>query len=276
LTQAGLGGLAASTLHAGKYPAFLAGLGSSSVLILGLVASVFHLGQPRKAWRIWMGWRTSWLSREALILGAASGFSLFAVAWMASLLPDVPNIIAPGIEFLRAALTPIPPAALPALIIAITGASIAAQSMVYADTGRAFWALRYTAPRFAGTTVVLGLATLWALQPNPALGFLLAAVTGLKLAMELALLKHADSDDERWTAFRRSAALQRGPLRPLLALRVLLGLLGGIFLPFGIWVGAIGPIGSGAVILTLLIAELLERALFFLSVSPDAMPGLPQ
>ncbi|MBN9689303.1 MAG: dimethyl sulfoxide reductase anchor subunit [Verrucomicrobia bacterium] len=276
LTQAGLGGLVASSLHAGEYFAFLAGLGSSLVLVLGLVASVFHLGQPKKAWRIWMGWRTSWLSREALILGTASGFALLAVVWMGSLLPDVPNILAPGIGLLRVALAPMPLVTLPALLIGITGASVAAQSMVYADTGRAFWALRHTAPRFAGTTIVLGLATLWVLQPNPFLGLLLASATGLKLAMEVALLKHADSDDDRWTALRRTAALQRGPLRPLLALRLLLGFLGGMLLPFGIWVSAIGPMGSGAVILTLLLAELLERALFFLSVSPDTMPGLPE
>jgi DMSO reductase anchor subunit len=195
---------------------------------------------------------------------------------MAALLPAVPDVLAPGIEFLRTALAPLPQEALPALLIGIAVASVAAQSMVYADTGRSFWALRHTAPRFAGTAVVLGLATLWALQPSSALGLLLAAATGLKLARELALLKHADSDDDRWSALRRTAALQRGPLRPLLALRILLGLGGGMLLPLVIGVEAIGPIGSGAVILSLLLAELLERALFFLSVSPDAMPGLPQ
>lgn len=275
LTQAGLGGLVASALHADRHSAFLAGLGSSLVLILGLVASVFHLGQPRKAWRIWMGWRTSWLSREALVLGAASGFALVSVAWMASRLPAVPNILAPGIDFLRAALAPLPPRSLPALLMGIAVASITAQCMVYADTGRSFWALQRTAPRFAGTAVVLGLAMLWVLQPSPTLGVLLTAATGLKLAVELATLKHADTDNERWTALRRTAALQRGPLRPLLALRILSALLGGMFLPFGIWVGAIDPVFSGAIILTLLLAELMERALFFLSVSPDAMPGLP-
>src|SRR5258708_282416 len=37
---------------------------------LGLAASFLHLGQPLRAWRIFLGWRRSWLSREALVFGA--------------------------------------------------------------------------------------------------------------------------------------------------------------------------------------------------------------
>ena len=39
-------------------------------LIAGLVASVFHLGHPERAWRSMAQWRTSWLSREVLALPA--------------------------------------------------------------------------------------------------------------------------------------------------------------------------------------------------------------
>lgn len=34
----------------------------------GLVASIFHLGRPLKAWRAVACWRTSWLSREVIVL----------------------------------------------------------------------------------------------------------------------------------------------------------------------------------------------------------------
>jgi len=34
----------------------------------GLVASVFHLGHPERAWRTAAMWRTSWLSREVIVL----------------------------------------------------------------------------------------------------------------------------------------------------------------------------------------------------------------
>ena len=39
-------------------------------LLGGLVASFFHLGRPERAWRAIAQWRTSWLSREVLVLAA--------------------------------------------------------------------------------------------------------------------------------------------------------------------------------------------------------------
>ena len=38
------------------------------LLIVGLVASFFHLGHPERAWRAMAMWRTSWLSREVIVL----------------------------------------------------------------------------------------------------------------------------------------------------------------------------------------------------------------
>jgi sulfite dehydrogenase (quinone) subunit SoeC len=40
------------------------------LLVLGLVASFFHLGRPERAWRAASQWRTSWLSREVIVLPA--------------------------------------------------------------------------------------------------------------------------------------------------------------------------------------------------------------
>jgi len=37
---------------------------------LGLLASFFHLGHPERAWRAASQWRTSWLSREVIVLPA--------------------------------------------------------------------------------------------------------------------------------------------------------------------------------------------------------------
>jgi DMSO reductase anchor subunit len=42
-------------------------------LVAGLVASFFHLGHPERAWRSAARWRTSWLSREVIVLPAAIG-----------------------------------------------------------------------------------------------------------------------------------------------------------------------------------------------------------
>ena len=50
------------------------------LLMLGLVASFFHLGRPERAWRAATRWRTSWLSREVIVLPVFMGLVfLYAV-----------------------------------------------------------------------------------------------------------------------------------------------------------------------------------------------------
>jgi len=43
---------------------------SLGLLATGLIASFFHLGRPERAWRAVTQWRTSWLSREVIVLPA--------------------------------------------------------------------------------------------------------------------------------------------------------------------------------------------------------------
>ncbi len=40
------------------------------LLIAGLISSFFHLGRPGRAWRAASAWRTSWMSREVIVLPA--------------------------------------------------------------------------------------------------------------------------------------------------------------------------------------------------------------
>jgi len=42
-------------------------------LIAGLISSIFHLGHPERAWRSAAMWRTSWLSREVIVLPTVIG-----------------------------------------------------------------------------------------------------------------------------------------------------------------------------------------------------------
>lgn len=52
------------------------GIGSLIALLFlvgGLIASVFHLGRPERAWRAAAMWRTSWLSREVIVLPILMG-----------------------------------------------------------------------------------------------------------------------------------------------------------------------------------------------------------
>ncbi len=68
-------------LFFGQASAELAVFGSALSLVLlagGLVASFFHLGRPERAWRTATKWRTSWLSREVLVLPA---FMAAVAAW---------------------------------------------------------------------------------------------------------------------------------------------------------------------------------------------------
>lgn len=52
-------------------------------IIVGVLASTFHLGRPDRAWRAFSQWRSSWLSREA-VFAAAAGVAgvLFAFGWV--------------------------------------------------------------------------------------------------------------------------------------------------------------------------------------------------
>jgi DMSO reductase anchor subunit len=45
-------------------------LAAVALLAAGLLASFFHLGHPERAWRAAAKWRTSWLSREVIVLPA--------------------------------------------------------------------------------------------------------------------------------------------------------------------------------------------------------------
>jgi DMSO reductase anchor subunit len=59
----------------------------TAMLVAALVASFFHLGHPLRAWRAVLMWRTSWMSREVILLpafiglvGAWAAFSTIAPA----------------------------------------------------------------------------------------------------------------------------------------------------------------------------------------------------
>lgn len=65
-------------------------VGAVVVLLLsgsGLAAAIFHLGHPLRAWRAMAMWRTSWLSREVIVL---PGFMAAVAVWGASHLSGCP------------------------------------------------------------------------------------------------------------------------------------------------------------------------------------------
>ncbi|MBX2869580.1 MAG: dimethyl sulfoxide reductase anchor subunit [Acidiferrobacterales bacterium] len=64
----------------GSFPV-VASLVVFTLLVAGLIASFFHLGRPERAWRAATKWRTSWLSREVIVLPMAMLVSL-VYAWI--------------------------------------------------------------------------------------------------------------------------------------------------------------------------------------------------
>ena len=232
LTQAGLGLLAAAGAGWQSMTSTVAGV---SCVFVGLVASVMHLGQPLKAWRAFLGWRRSWLSREILAMGPFGGFSLLcavalfwpqATAWRDGLL---------SLTLLSGAL------------------AVCCSAWVYHDTHRQVWRGFLSFGRFFWTVAVFAL-------PNA-----LAWVLGGKMLWEVSLmLRGIGTQAPEISDFERMSRLLRGPLLPLVCVRLACGVTAILSMPQL-------PIVALA---AALLGELLERAVFFKSGVAAKMPGL--
>jgi sulfite dehydrogenase (quinone) subunit SoeC len=80
-----------------RVPTLLYASGAAIVLAMataGLVAATFHLGRPARAWRSAAMWRTSWLSREVIVLPA---FIAATAGWAAATWLDAPPARALGL-----------------------------------------------------------------------------------------------------------------------------------------------------------------------------------
>jgi Fe-S-cluster-containing dehydrogenase component/DMSO reductase anchor subunit len=141
LTQAALGAFWASGVlrlegfESLQRPIVLA---AAALLFFGLGASILHLGQPLRAWRAFLGWRRSWLSREIIT------FSLFG----ASAVLAAASFWLPGWHLHQSTLT---------WITCLLGSlAVGASAMVYVDTRRPTWSRGIVFGNFMGTTFLLG------------------------------------------------------------------------------------------------------------------------
>jgi len=223
--------------------------------IVGIVIASLHLGKPLKAWRAFLGWRTSWFSREVIAFGAYVPLTILLVANEAGALKIF------------------------AALLGLVGVSCSA--LLYADTRREFWSLRQSLGKFFGSTALLGSAVYVALTQSFASSSIalvcLIASTVAKLGLENRIFDHlVDEQAPRLTALNKSALLLAGQLGLLARARVACGVLGGIVFP---WLLLVNPLSPGhAVVASLglvlcLGGELLERYLFFTAVAPAKMPG---
>ncbi len=198
LTQTALGLFIAAALSGHQVFSW----GANAALQGGLLASVLHLGQPLRAWRAFLGWRKSWLSREILV------FSAFAGAGALTLL---------GVQ--------------PWLAVAAGAAGVFCSIMVYTDTRRPDWSFDITSARFGGTAVVVA-ATALAILDERWLPLAVTAQGGKLLIEVLWLLRPGQTYRRRmhlealprWTGARVLAALlalAMTPVSPLAAMVIL-------------------------------------------------------
>jgi len=304
LTQASVGAACASML-----PPFAQSRTTLVVMALafalaGLGSSVFHLGRPLGAWRGFLNFRRSWMSREIVVFGLY--FPLLAatalVSWNgrnteSASPPPLNGVRGGNAEESSAqpessgATTP-HPNPLPvegrgnrnsrALLIRFGVAATASvgligvfcSAMIYVDTRRELWCARRTLPLFIATTLVLGAAG--ALVFLPTNGWLVAALVVLtlsKLAMEVASLRHVTA--RALTPMRKTALLISRAFQRTAFTRCAVALVGGIGIPVLLSVGALpAPHLIAAVALgVLIVGELCERSLFFRAVVAPKMPG---
>lgn len=261
--------------------------------VTGLGLAPLHLGQPLRAWRVFLGLRTSWLSREAVVLGKFIALlSLATILWwlprMEARLPE--PVVQLGEIWL--------PAWLPtcilmlSMLIGILGAYCSA--MIYIATRRPLWRWRRTMARFAGTLGIGGCALTLAivasgsgslappafLTPLAMAGWLLAGAGSLwKLVWEwrihLGPVRPQDHPHDR-----RCRRLVQQQLSGLKRIRLVMGIASGMVLMLMSGLVLAVSITSPAVVMlgwlaagSVLASESLERLLYFKSVVYDRMPG---
>lgn len=130
----------------------MARLGISLALAsIGLLLAPLHLGQPQKAWKVIVGLKNSWLSREAVVLGGYH--ALLGMAWTISLLMkyNVP-------VFIKNVLTTniLMGASSVALCMGLFG--VFASAKVYTSTAKWVWRFGLTIPRFTLSGLLMGMS----------------------------------------------------------------------------------------------------------------------
>ncbi len=229
-----------------------------AVGMVGIALSVLHLGQPLKAWRAFMGWRRSWLSREIIAFGAIpGGGSAIAAMW---LLGDF--------EWMRLAVTGTAVAALGAVWCSV---------MVYVDTRRPFWSLANTAGKFLGTMALLGAvlcAATWSWMGVQAAWWAAGAgITARWLLSTWELSRYRAALEDESCTWHRSARVLKKHLSTQLDLRGFLLVMTGLLIPVLIAAHASPRWMLPLSLLLTFGSQLIERRYFFTAAAGSKMPG---
>ncbi|WP_442508794.1 DmsC/YnfH family molybdoenzyme membrane anchor subunit [Novipirellula sp. SH528] len=245
---------------------------------VGLNIASLHLGQPLRAWRVFLGLKTSWLSREAVVLGKYMGLLTAATAlyWLPVFSEYVPQSIQQWIPDWAASLTLV-------MAILVGAAGLFSSAMIYIATRRQIWRSSRTLIRFMGTGVVAGAISVLPIlilsgesRFNSVAIAMIAMITlASKAAWEWSV--HLNPNGRGDAYDRRSRRLVRQSLSSLaksrmLAAQVGLGLIcvaaAATFI--SAWTAAGFAIAASVIVIG---GEIAERLLYFMSVVYDRMPG---
>lgn len=277
LTQAGAGLFTASAvLHMFTNTVALAAAGLA-LLVGGLAAATWHLGRPLKAWRAFLGWRKSWLSRELIAFNAFGGAATLAL--LLSVIPD-------GTAIERGATVGLMPLAGEVNGLAMSLAALAGllavftSAMVYVDTGRPFWCARRTFGLFFGTTLLLGAslaAVILGWSGAPVRLTRAAAIAALLLTTLLFLwrcleMRRALNNVASPIHFNARIVRERLPHTSNLRAALFVASAGFGFLAI-LNVADLAPVWAGAAALATLSSELVGRYVFFAAGAAKRMPG---
>ena len=119
-----------------------------ALITAGLLSSTAHLGRPERAWRAFLQWRTSWLSREGVAAVLTYPIALaFAICWSGII--DAPQWIAP-LGYLTA------------LMCLVT---VVCTGMIYASLKTIpAWYSNFTVPTYLAFSLATGVSVLSAIS----------------------------------------------------------------------------------------------------------------
>ncbi len=250
LTQMAVG-LHVALLFSGENARAIA-IAAFVVLQAGLVLSVLHLGKPLKAWRAFLGFRKSWMSREIVVFGVYAG-----AAFGAALL---------GWRMLAWA----------SATLGLLG--VFCSAMIYVDTRRPFWSARLTMPKFFGTTLLLGAtaggALLACLHSSLASSFAIVATAICTVLFTWENVNFFSALRDERAATHLSARATAQLLAWLLSTRAALFVISTVASVSAIF-GALGltPVWAILALASTLSSQLLERYNYFRAVVAPRMPG---
>jgi len=237
---------------------------------IGLPLSALHLGRPILALTAMKNWRNSWLSREAIALGAFTVLASF-VALMYYL--DIKGFALILIE---------------SITLALGLFGIYAQSMIYRVRARPAWNRRSTTKRFFGSAYIgfLLISLLLLMTAGNSGAMVLLAVSllagmGQVLVVyeEILFYRHLDKEDTLYYQLNRTRILLTEHFGKIKKLRVYSLLLSALVLPMlAILFTASGLVGLAlsSLVLAIVIAlgsELAGRYLFYRTVVPLGLAG---